>query len=255
MILHLARREWLEQRRHPLMLAVCATLLAAIALLVVGVLGLLQLVADDPQALDAIGGLAPGADPRATLDQAAAVTLSAFGFLIYSQYLGFVGVVAGHALLHDRTNGTLPFLLLAPVRRHELLAGKVLGAMGPLTLIFWGVSTVAGLVVGALPIAASHPELAPRTVSWWVALYAAGPAWAAFVATACAVISALARDVRLAQQGVWFVVFFVQLLVAFLITGALGSLGAEVTAAALGVLATLVSLGLGSRVLTRDLGR
>lgn len=255
MIWHLARREWLEQRRHPLMLAVCGTLLALIAALVVGVLGLLQLIADDPQALDAIGGLAPEVDPRVTLDQAARVTLSAFGFLIYSQYLGFVGVVAGHALLHDRTHGTLPFLLLAPVRRLELLAGKVIGALGLLTLIFWGISTLAGLAVALLPITAEFPELAPRTVSWWVALYAAGPSWAAFVATACAVISALARDVRLAQQGVWFVVFFVQLLVAFLITGALGSLGAELTAAGLGVLATVLSLDLGARVLSRDLGR
>ena len=255
MILHLARREWLEQRRHPGMLLVCAVLLGVIAVLVLGVLGLLELIQRDPAALQALAGLAPEADAQTTLATITQITLSAFGFLIYSQYLGFVGVLAGHSLLHDRTHGTLPFLLLAPVRRVDLLLGKVLGALGPLTVIFWTVSSVAGLLAAALPVTALHADLSPRTVSWWVALYVAGPAWAAFVATACTLVSALATDVRLAQQGVWFIVFFVQLLVAFLITGALGSLGAQGVAAGLGAAATVLTVFLGTRVLSRDLGR
>lgn len=255
MILHLARREWLEQRRHPGMLLIGAVLLALIAVLVLCVLGLLQLIQTDPESLRALGGLAPEADPLVTSSAITQITLSAFGFLIFSQYLGFVGVLAGHSLLHDRTHGTLPFLLLAPVRRRDLLLGKVLGALGPITLIFWGVSTTAGMLAASLPITALHADLSPRTASWWVALYLAGPAWAAFVATACTVVSALARDVRLAQQGVWFIVFFVQLLVAFLITGSLGSLGAQGVAAVLGATATAMTVFLGARVLLRDLGR
>lgn len=255
MILHLARREWLEQRRHPLMLGICGVLLVLIAGLVVSLLGLLQLVANDPLALDAVGSMVPGADPTATLGSAVELTLSAFGFLIYSQYLGFVGVIAGHSVLHDRTHGTLPFLLLAPLRRLPLLAGKVLGAVGPLTVLFWGISAIAGGIVAGLPISAAHADLSPRTASWWIALLLAGPAWAAFVATVSAVISAIARDVRLAQQGVWFVVFFVQLVVAFLITGSLGSSSAQLLAAALGAVCAGTSLVLGARVLSRDLGR
>ena len=256
MILHIAKREWTETMRHPALLAVCGTLLVLVAGLTVFALFLLDLLTRDPAQLQTLAGVL-GGDDRATrfLDNATTATLTAFDFLIFSQYLGFVGVMAGHSLLHDRQVGTLPFLLLAPVRRHTLLAGKVLGALGPLTLIYLIVSGIGGLLTLLLPITADHAELGPASAGWWVALLASGPAWAAFVATTCAVVSSLARDVRLAQQGVWFVVFFVQLLVAFLITGALGSVGRQLVATGLGVLATALALGVGSAVLSRDLNR
>ncbi len=256
MILHIARREWRETARHPALLAVCGTLLTLIAGLTLFALLLLDLLTRDPAQLHTLAGVLGGeANATGFLDNATVATLTAFDFLIFSQYLGFVGVMAGHSLLHDRQVGTLPFLLLAPIRRRTLLAGKVLGALGPLTLLYLLVSGLGGLATLALPITANHPSLGPASMGWWVALLASGPAWAAFVATTCAVVSSLARDVRLAQQGVWFVVFFVQLLVAFLITGALGSVASQLVATALGLIATALALFAGSAVLSRDLGR
>jgi ABC-type transport system involved in multi-copper enzyme maturation permease subunit len=256
MILHIARREWLEARRHPGILGICAALLLLIAVLTLSALGLLQVLASDPANARILAEMLGSSEAaEAFLTGAAQATLTAFDFLIFSQYLGFVGVMAGHSLLHDRQVGTLPFLLLAPVRRPTLLAGKVLGALGPLTLVYLAISGIGGLATLALPITADFPALGPRSAGWWLALLLSGPAWAAFVATTCAVVSSLARDVRLAQQAVWFVVFFVQLLVAFLITGALGSVPSQLGAALLGGLATGIAMIAGANVLSRDLGR
>lgn len=253
MILHIARREWLEQRRHPGILAIAALLLGTIASLALGVLVLLQ-VLSGPEHLPNLAALT-GMPADEALDVLVTGTLYAFDFLIYSQYLGFVGVIAGHALLHDRQLGTLPFLLLAPVRRRALLAGKVLGAIGPLTALTLGFAALGGLFAGSLPVTAGHEALAGRTGSWWVALLVAGPSWGAFVATATVVTSSMARDVRLAQQAVWLVVFVVQLVVAFLITGSLESLSAQVAAAGLGIVATAGAQVVGTELLSRDLGR
>ncbi|MCB9692843.1 MAG: ABC transporter permease subunit [Alphaproteobacteria bacterium] len=253
MILHIARREWTEQLRHPAMLAICAVLLGLITALTLAALAGLSLIQGEER-LAALAALTD-APPALFLDTAVTGTLYAFDFLVYSQYLGFVGVIAGHALLHDRQLGTLPFLLLAPVSRTHLLAGKVLGALGPLTAVVVVLVAAGGLVAAAMPVTAGHDALAARTASWWAALLLAGPSWGAFVATATVVTSSLAHDVRLAQQAVWFVVFFVQLAVAFLITGSLDSLVAQLLAAALGSLATAAALAVGTQVLTRDLGR
>lgn len=253
MILHVARREWTEQLRHPAMLAICAALLGLIAGTSLAALLLLDLL-DDPAYLASLAQLT-GGSPASTLDVLVTSALLAFDFLLYSQYLGFVGVIAGHGLLHDRQLGTLPFLLLAPVSRRDVLLGKVLGALGPVTGITLLLGTLGGLAASQVPITAGHDALAGRTLGWWVALWLAGPAWGAFVATATVITSSIARDVRLAQQAVWLVVFFVQLLVAFLVTGSLDSLPAQLVAAGLGVTATGGAVVLGTEVLGRDLGR
>lgn len=257
MIAHIAQREWREQLRHPAMLGICATLLVLLAGLCLVALGLLQAASLEPDALEQLGRQlgSSTAEAEKLVDGMVTGVLTAYDFLIFSQYLGFVGVLAGHSLLHDRQVGTLPFLLLAPIRRQTLLAGKVVGALGPLTVIYVIIGAAGGLLALSLPITHAYPELGPSGASWWLALLLSGPAWACFVATTCAVVSSVARDVRLAQQGVWFVVFFVQLLVAFLITGALGSVPSQLAATALGAVCTAVAMAVGSTVLSRDLGR
>jgi len=256
MILHIARREWLETARHPGMIGVCAALLALITAVTLGTLLLLQALALDPSQSTALASIL-GSSELADLfiERSVQATITAYDFLIFSQYLGFVGVIAGHSLLHDRQVGTLPFVLLAPVHRSTLLAGKVIGALVPLTVAYLVLCGLGGLGTLLLPVTAGYPELGPRSMGWWLALLLSGPSWAAFVATTCVTVSSVARDVRLAQQVVWFIVFFVQLLVAFLITGSLGSATAQLGAAALGLLATGIALWTGSRVLSRDLTR
>lgn len=256
MILHIARREWLEQRRHPATLGVCAALLALIALLSTSAVGMLQLLDGLTDAEPALAGLLGGPEAaRAFRQLAVEGSLTAWNFLVFSQYLGFVGVMAGHGLLHDRQVGTLPFLLLAPVPRHVLLGGKVLGALGPLTAIYLVMSVGFGFALLALPVTAAYPELGPRAPAWWAAVLLGGPVWGAAVAMVAATVSAVARDVRLAQQSAWFAIFFAQLLVAFLITGSLGAPARLAGAILLGAFATAVGWAIGSAVLQHDLGR
>ena len=131
-IAHIARREWLEQTRQPIMLATIASLYLLIAGLVLFILGMLQLAHNsaDASALIQQSGAGLGLDEGSALETFARITISAYTFLVFTQYLGFGAVLCGHAVLHDRQTHTLPFLLLAPISRFDLLAGKLLGALG-----------------------------------------------------------------------------------------------------------------------------
>lgn len=221
MIVHIARREALEQLRNPMMLGICAVLYALVGGVVLCALLLLDAI-EGAERLAALASIT-GAAPEVFLDSAVTGCLMAFNFLLYSQYLGFVGVIAGHSLLHDRQLGTLPFLLLAPVSRGRLLLGKSVGAWALVTLLTVVFGAGMGIGLALLDVTAGHDALTARSLGWWLALGISGPAWGVFVAMAAAVTSSLARDVRLAQQAVWFIVFFVQLIVAFLVTGSLAS--------------------------------
>ena len=170
------------------------------------------------------------------------VALQALRFLLVAQLLGTTAVMAGQSVLHDRQVGTLPFLLLAPLRRGELLAGKVLGSLGLPLLLYVAFGGACAVSLGTL----STPALL-------VSFFLSTPLWAAWLATVGALISFVSRDVRTAQQAVWAVVLVV--------TGTVGlGLGADsvqiqVAMTALGGLALGATLGLGALLLGRDLGR
>lgn len=250
MILHLARREAREQLRQPAMLGICAVLYVLVGGVVLAALLLLDAI-EGPERLEALATLT-SASPEAFLQMAVVGCLTAFDFLLYSQYLGFVGVIAGHSLLHDRQLGTLPFLMLAPVSRSTLLLGKALGAWGLVTGLTVGFGAVMGGVLALLDVTSGHEALAAGRPGWWLALGFAGPTWGLFVAMAAAVASSVARDVRLAQQATWFVVFFVQLVVAFAVTGSLASWGAQLLAGVLALGATSGVLWAGTLLIDED---
>jgi ABC-type transport system involved in multi-copper enzyme maturation permease subunit len=253
-----AAREWREQLRQPMLLAVVFGLFAAIGGLVVGALWMLDVIARSPQRLALFASLLPavGLDSVATLQAATGVVVAVDNWLVFTQYLGVTGVIAGHALLHDRHLGTMPFLLLAPIRRGELLLGKVLGALGPATALYLAVNVVAGGIAVALPVTAPFSDRLPSSPAWWVALVFGGPAWAAFVCTVCAVVGAVARDVRSAQQAVWFVMFFMTFAAGYGLAVLLpGGAVVQAVVAAVGVLSTGIALEVGRVVLSRDLAR
>ncbi|MEZ4237373.1 MAG: ATP-binding cassette domain-containing protein, partial [Myxococcota bacterium] len=172
-VLHVARREWREQGRQPAMLAALAVLYAVVAGLVgFGVL-----------ALDRVQGQALGMDLvtrlLAVAPSALAVrALGGFAFLAFTQLLGVVAVGGGHALLHDRQCGTLVFLLLAPLRRVELLTGKVLGVLGWPLLLYAAIDGVATVGLALVPISRAAPELTASSAGFWVAFGLGAPAWA-----------------------------------------------------------------------------
>lgn len=250
----IARREALEQWRQPVMLVVIASLFALVSTAGAGVVHLLHQVTLDPstaQLLADIGAFGPDALPALVRS-----ALSLLSFLGFSQYLGIAAVLAGHGMLHERQCGTLTFLLLAPVRRLELLAGKVLGAMAWPTLLYLTLVGAGSLLAAASPSSAAAPHLTPRSVGWWITFLLAGPLWASAIATACTLISAVARDVRSAQQGVWFLVFFATLGAGTVLTASLGSgwlMPLLSCAAAATLTATLAFAG--TVVLSGDLSR
>lgn len=247
----IARREWLEQRRQPWMLAAIGSLYAVIALLAVFAIVSLEIVARAGAGPDApVAWL--GTSPSAL----AGTALTLFDFLCFTQMLGISAVVGGHAILHDRQSGTLPFLLLAPVDRMDLLVGKVIGALGWPILLCLMIDGAAALLMSVLPITAGHGLLLPRSLGFWVAFTMGAPAWAVFLAGVCTLLSAIAHDVRTAQQGVWLAVFLTTLVAGSLLTrGLVWGMFAELGVAVLGVVAAAITLRTGARYLARDLAR
>ena len=256
-VLHIARREWLEQWRQPWMLAAIGSLDAIIAGLLLTSLFLLQQALTEPNAQEALVQLMPGATDSTEVVRALSQTaLTVTNWLIFTQFLGIVAVLAGHAVLHDRQSGTLPFLLLAPVRRAELLLGKVLGAMGAPLALYLLCNGVAMSIAGSLEIASVAPFRVPPSPAFLVAFLLGGPLWALWIGLICAIVSSLSRDVRTAQQIVWFVVFFATFVCGILLSVLLDrGPGVQLGIAALGAAGAGFTLWIGTQVISRDLSR
>lgn len=251
-IWHVARREILEQRRQPAMLVVVGCLYAIVAGSAVIAVGALSTLEGSPVAFELVEQVLPGTTPASLVH----TTLSFQTFLGFTQYLGISAVACGHAVLHDRQCGTFTFLLMAPIRRSTLLAGKVLGAIALPTAGYVLVNAGAGLLELGLPIAAESHHWLPSSLGWWMALLLGGPAWASWVGTICASISSLARDVRTAQQATWFVVFFASLIAGGMLTWSIDQGAVEQIAVVfLASTGALTALSVGSALLSRDVGR
>ena len=89
-----------------------------------------------------------------------------------------------------------------------------------------------------------------------IAFFVGGPLWAMLVAALCAIVSTLSRDVRTAQQAVWFVMFFATFLCGYLLA-VLVPEGPMVQLAVAGVggFATWGAIAAGSQIIRRDLRR
>lgn len=257
-ILLVAKREWLEQRRQPVMLGIIALLDALIAGLAVTAIGLLQLVSNNEefsaQWIQAFSGLGTDADQLIATFVATLVPIT--NWLIFTQFLGIAAVLAGHSVLHDRQVNTLPFLLLAPLRRFELLTGKVIGSIGLPFLLYVLFSGGACMLISLMPIAAPHANVLPPNPAWMVAFFLGGPAWSAAIGAVCAIVSTMSRDVRTAQQAVWLIVLVAQFSCGLMLTMMLPEgVGTQLVVAAAGAVLAAGTLWIGSQVISRDLSR
>lgn len=253
----IAQREIRELLRQPAMLAAITSLFLVIGGLVLSVGLLFQLVTLDEEARAFVESFLPALGfTSASLEDVNALAMMIGGFLLLSQYLGISGVLAGHTVLHDRQCHTLPFLLLAPLSRVELLLGKVLGALALPTLLYLVSALVVMGILDWLPIAATSPEVLPSSLGWWISTLMGAPIWALAVSLICAIISAVARDVRTAQQGVWLIMFFATLAAGYLLVQQLPSgWPVQIGASGIGAALAATALFVGSRVISRDLGR
>ncbi|MBX2803936.1 MAG: ABC transporter permease subunit [Myxococcales bacterium] len=258
---HIARREWLEQRRQPAMLTVIATLYTLVTFLSVLVLAALDWMVQMVQEFErpdtiVIAQMLQAVEGPEEIVAIGESTVTLFTFLMFTQFVGFGAVLSGHAVLHDRQCGTLTFLLLAPVRRSELLLGKVLGAISWATLLYLLVFACGASLASSFDVARAHPQWLPVSVGWWVTFALGALAWALFTGSVCTVISAFARDVRTAQQAVWFVVFFATLGSGALLVGALeAGLAMQLTIVALALCGAGSTLGVGSLIVGRTVDR
>ncbi len=243
-------RDGLEQRRAPgSLLAIWVTLLTVHGLTAAAAAGLAA-VAASPEAIR---------DPEvdALLRWAPHRLVEAQAFLGLGQVLGLAGVQAGHAVLHDRQSGVLPHLLLAPIRRTELLFGKLLGATLHILLAsrLTAAASAAVLATCAPTAAAGHGRL-PPAAAWFAGWLAAEPACGLAVAAVAIAVSATARDARAAQQVVWFFLLFATVGVGLVFDAAL-SAGPAATLGLAGaaLIAALATVAAGAQVLARDHAR
>jgi hypothetical protein len=254
----IAAREVLEQTRQRGLLGAVVTLYGALGGMIAFILLALDHIARDPARVALLQHNLEAAGVRGgmSIEAMTGSAVAAFNFLTFMQVLGIAGMLAGHAILHDRQHGTLPFLLLAPVRRVELLAGKVVGSVAAPLLLSLAGNGLVGAVLARLDVVAPYADRLPPAPGWLTAFLAGGPAWTLFVATLCAIVSSFARDVRAAQQGVVFVVTTSTVVCGVLLNGLIPQ-GAAVQAAvaALGLAGAGAALFVGSRLISRDVAR
>jgi ABC-type transport system involved in multi-copper enzyme maturation permease subunit len=257
-VMHIARRESTEIARQPILLAVVLTLIVGIALLGGASLFVLDRLSSEQGFADNLELFGPaygvhGAEGFVAFTR---LVVHAVNFLVFTQFVGVSAVLAGHTVLHERETHALPFLLLAPVRRAELVLGKVLGALTIPGAIYAAVVVVLGLFLHTLPITAPVADLIPPSGGWIAAFALTGPLWALVVCTLCSIASALAPDVRTAQQLVWLVVTAVTLTVCYALTILVGAgAGPELALAGVGAIAFALALAVASATLGRDLAR
>ncbi len=248
----LAATEILEQRRQPAMLFI----LMANYVLWLAVFGagfwFLGAALEDPARREALE--AQLATSGVELEAMLLVAVSTFGSLTFTNLPLYVAILSGYSVLHDRQVGTLPFLMLAPITRRELLVGKLAGAMAiPLAIhvVFVGVSCA---LLGRLPLLEGFP-LFGWSDAWWLAFLLGAPAAAALVGALGTVISALSSDVRTSMQYTSFFIGLLSLGIGYALVDGLGEGAAFELAFAAGcIVLAAVALEIGARIISRDVG-
>jgi ABC-type transport system involved in multi-copper enzyme maturation permease subunit len=249
--LRIARTEVLEHIRQPWMVFI----LAANYVLWICVFGVLFLfidrVASQPEALARLRQQM--ASFGVELDAFLQVATSTFGSLSFTNLPLYVAIMSGTSVLHDRECGTMPFLMLAPVTRRQLLVGKLAGAMTiPLVLhlLFVGTSSI---LLGRIQSLAPFAHKFGASPAWWVAFLVGAPASAAFVGALGTVISALSRDIRTSMQYTSFFIGLLSLGIGVVLVDGL-SKGTPLQVAYAGgcIVATAVTLLLGARLISKD---
>ena len=250
-LLRIARTEVLEHRRQPWMIFILAANYVLWILVFGAVFLIVDGIASRPGTLAALQRQmrAFGVD----LDAFLRLATSTFGSLSFTNLPLFVAIMSGLSVLHDRECGTMPFLMLAPVSRRQLLMGKLAGAMAiPLVLhlLFVGTSSV---LIGRLDSLAPHAHKFGASPAWWLAFLVGAPASAAFVGALGTVISALSRDVRTSMQYTSFFIGILSLAIGFvLVDGISTGMMLQVAYAGGCIVASALTLLVGARLISKD---
>ncbi len=113
--------------------------------------------------------------------------------------------IAAYSIIGEKSSHTLEPLLATPVRRWQLLAGKILAALLPAVLLTW---MSGGLFIAELAIFTDANVVSHVVTQGWLILFIAGTPLLGLIAVAImTAISSRVNDTRTAQQlSVWAVV-------------------------------------------------
>jgi ABC-2 type transport system permease protein len=114
-------------------------------------------------------------------------------------------MIAAYSIIGEKTSSTLEPLLATPVRRWQLLAGKILAALLPAVLITW---VSGGLFIVELAIVTDANVVSHVVTGGWLILFLAGtPLLGLIAVSVMTAISSRVNDTRTAQQlSVWAVI-------------------------------------------------
>jgi len=246
----IAATEILEQRRQPAMLFVLVANYLLWLLVFGGTFVALDFVLGDPLGREMLDEQLAGSGVE--LDAMIRVAVSTYGSLSFTNLPLFVSIFAGNSVLHERNLGTLPFLLLAPLGRRELLVGKLAGAMAiplGLHLVFVGAGC---FLFGRIDLVDDFP-LFGGGPAFWVGYLLGAPASTLFVGALGTVISALSRDVRTSMQTTSFLIGLFSLGIGYaLVDGLSEGVAFELVFAASGLGLAAFALEIGARAIGRD---
>src|SRR5258708_32441224 len=113
--------------------------------------------------------------------------------------------IAAYSIIGEKTSHTLDPLLATPVRRWQLLAGKMLAALLPAVLVTW---VSGGLFIAELAILTDANVVSHVVTGGWLILFIASTPLLGLIAVAVmTAISSRVNDTRTAQQlSIWAVV-------------------------------------------------
>ncbi len=256
-VLRVAHTEVLEHRRQPWMLFILTTNYVFWIGIFLLVLFVLSTAAENPQMLAVLERQSNSlgiCDGESALQALLRLTTSTFGALLFTTLPLFVAIMSGYSVLHDRATGALPFLMLAPLSRYQLLLGKLIGAMAiPLVLHLLFVGG-ASFVVAQMSVMEPFAHLFGGSAGWWIAFLVGAPASGALVGSLGTVISGLSRDVRTSMQFTSFFIGILSLGFGFVLFDGISSGAGVQIGFAVGCLAiTLLIVLVGSRIISRDI--
>lgn len=113
--------------------------------------------------------------------------------------------IAAYSIIGEKTSHTLEPLLATPVRRWQLLSGKILAALLPAVVVTW---VSGGLFIAELSIFTDANVVSHVVTTGWLILFIASTPLLSLIAVAVmTAISSRVSDTRTAQQlSIWAVV-------------------------------------------------
>jgi ABC-2 type transport system permease protein len=113
--------------------------------------------------------------------------------------------IAAYSIIGEKNSHTLEPLLATPVRRWQLLSGKILAALLPAVLLTW---VSGGLFIAELAIVTDANVVSHVVTGGWLIFFIAGTPLLGLIAVAVmTAISSRVNDTRTAQQlSIWAVI-------------------------------------------------